>query len=257
MMDLAAFLRHVEASPLATRADWVRRWCRPAIDITRSAATSGLGPSGSRFGGSPDLEAGADWPRHEKGPYRFLAQIDLAELAALRASFHVRWAETLPTEGLLSLFVADDPTGDMDPEGEIFWGDPRYAIARLSPPGARRVATRPPPEVDFGEPVGISFAPAIDIPFDRYQVPNWPFRPQEAAAYEELRAKLHGPDYLFGYPAHCSLGYDPTPAGQIPLLTVASNDPQSWEWHDGDYLMLFFDPSAPRIGTFSLGADAG
>lgn len=255
MMDLAELMRRVDASRLASRRDWFRRWWRPAIDITRSVARSG--PGASRFGGAPDLQASEDWPRHEKGPYRFLAQIDLAELTAIRESFGVPWGETLPSAGLLSLFVADDPTGEIDPKCETFWGDPRYAIARLSPPGARRVSRQPPPEVDFGEPVGIAFAPAIDIPFDRYQVPDWPFTPEESDEYENLRTLLHGPDYLFGYPAHCSLGYDPTPAGQIPLLSLAGNDEQSWEWHDGDRLMLFFDRGAPRIGTFSLGADAG
>lgn len=248
-------MRRVEESPLATRGEWFRRWCRPAIAITRSAEVSGAG--GSPFGGAPDLEAGDDWPRHEKSPYRFLAQIDLADLSSIRASFGVPWAETLPSAGLLSLFVADDPTGEIDPEAEIFWGDPRYAIARLSPPGSPRVPRQPPAEVDFGEPVGIAFSLAIDIPHDRYQVPDWPFTPEEHDAYESLRAVLHRPDYLFGYPAHCSLGYDPTPAGQLPLLTLASNEEQSWEWHDGDYLMLFFEPRAPRTGTFSLGADAG
>ena len=248
-------MRRVEASPLATRGEWFRRWCRPAIDITRSAEMVGAG--GSRFGGAPDLEAGDDWPRHEKGPYRFLAQIDLADLSSTRASFGVPWAETLPSAGLLSLFVADDPTGEMDPKGEIFWGDPRYAIARLSPPGTPRVPRQPPPEVDFGEPVGLAFSLAIDIPHDSYQVPDWPFTPEECDAYESLRALLHGRDYLFGYPAHCSLGYDPTPPGQLPLLTLASNEQQSWQWHDGDCLMLFFERGAPRMGTFSLGADAG
>src|SRR4051812_36475317 len=90
-------MRRVEESPLATRGEWFRRWCRPAIDITRSAEM--LGAGGSRFGGAPDLEAGDDWPRHEKGPYRFLAQIDLAGAVsdsgvvrrALGGDVAVRW----------------------------------------------------------------------------------------------------------------------------------------------------------------------
>lgn len=252
-MDIETFISHVDASPLRTHAAWFRRWHRPAVSIATSAGPVPSG--GSRFGGAPDLPPDTAWPRHEKGPYRFLAQFNLAEVPHVRAAAGAD--SLLPGQGLLSLFVADDPTGKIDPECEVFWGDPRYALALLIDPQTALAPRPPAPEVDFGTPCGITFAPTIDIPFDPYQISPWPFTAQQEDAYTSLRERLHGPDYLFGYPTHCSLGYDPTPKGQLPLLTLQSSEDRCWQWHDGDCVMLFFDPRAVKPGLFSLGADAG
>lgn len=252
-MDLETFISHVEASPLIAHAAWFRRWYRPAVAITTIAGPVPIG--GSRFGGAPDLSPDRAWPRHEKGPYRFLAQFNLAEVPPVRL---VADADALlPDQGLLSLFVADDPTGEIDPQCDVFWGDPRYARALLFEPHTVLAPRPPPAEVDFGEPCGITFSPTIDIPFDPYQASPWPFALEHEDDYTNLRARLHGSDYLFGYPTHCSLGYDPTPKGQLPLLTLQSSEERCWEWHDGDCLMLFLDRQAVQPGLFTLGADAG
>src|SRR5262245_9213006 len=58
----------------------------------------------SRIGGCPDLPRGMKWPRRDgEGPYRFVLQISLAEVAA----FDV--ARVLPKAGLLSFFYARNP----------------------------------------------------------------------------------------------------------------------------------------------------
>jgi uncharacterized protein YwqG len=136
-LNVDELIERVKRSPHREHVDWFRQSHRPAVDIIAVEGEVRVG--GSRFGGAPDLPHDLEWPVHDKGPYRFLAQIDLAELAPICRGFRSPWSNALPRDGLLSLFVADDPTGEMDPEGEIHWGDPRYAIAILTPPGTRLV----------------------------------------------------------------------------------------------------------------------
>jgi hypothetical protein len=263
-MNVDELIEAVAQSPLREHAAWFRWWHRPMVAIR---TTSSVRPGGSRFGGAPDLPIGTAWPRHEKGPYRFLAQIDLAELAPHCASFAAPWSEALPKEGLLVLFVADDPTGEIDPEGEIFWGDPRYATALLVDKDAALAPQSPPAEVDYGAPIGIAFEPGVDIPYSRDQVSDWPFAKyaygtEEYVAYDRIRWSLREAEWrdahhLFGYPTGQTLAYDPTPAGQIPLLTLASNEERDWGWHDDGHLMLFLRRGALQPGWCSLAADAG
>jgi hypothetical protein len=260
MTDARALLDGwLRGAPLGVHREWFHRVLRPAVDIVRVDEVARL--AGSRLGGPPDLPADVEWPRHRKGPYRFLAQLDLAQIPPHHPALGPYGAR-LPSEGLLSLFVADDPTGELDPEAEVYWGDPSYAIGRLFSPNAQLAPRRPPPEVDFGTSRAIGFAPAMDVPADQEQVDEWPFADDDAVvdAYEALRARMHGPDYLFGYPTHCSLAYDPTPPDHVPLLTLASDDELSWCWHDGDCLMVFCEPRAvlaAQAGFFPLRADAG
>lgn len=245
--------RELASSVLAPHAAWLTEHARRAIDVRRVEDVSGR----SRLGGAPDLPRGMEWPRIGTRPYRFVAQLDLAALPREAMPLAVR--DALPMRGLLSLFVADDPTGELDPRAELDWTSPDYAIAILSEPDADLVAATPPVEVSFGTSVPISFAPTLDLPHDRDQVASWPTALDDDAAYEArhaLRRRLHD-DHLFGYPTHCTLAYDPTPKGQVPLASFFSDDALSWCWHDGDCLMLFVDPSQIRIGRFSLGADCG
>lgn len=77
---------------------------QPAYRITsqpRPLETLPLGAS--RFGGSPDLPAGFEWPQHRGRPITFLAQFDLSELQL----------PTLPPKGWLLFFydVAEQPWG--------------------------------------------------------------------------------------------------------------------------------------------------
>jgi hypothetical protein len=237
-------LRLVEQGPLAAHRAWFARVVRPAIAIHVAP-----GRGRSRFNGAADLPAGTAWPRHAHGPYRFLGQLDLAEVPS-----HGR----LPASGLLCLFVGDDPTGDLVPDGSFFWGSPGYALAHYVPAGTPTVSLAPPSDMTFGDEASLTFTETVDLPCDAEQAPDWPLTDSEVAAYEALRATLHDREHLFGYPEHQSLGYDPTPEGMVPLLSVSSRSELSWCWHDGDYLMLFGDPVKLAAGDVSdLGADAG
>jgi uncharacterized protein YwqG len=98
-----------EAKPAARPLDPARveATIRPFARIT---ATPGpTKPWESKFGGSPYLPLGTDYPRDRDGePLRLLAQLNLAELPAL---------EAFPREGIVEFFIsANDDVYGMDNE---------------------------------------------------------------------------------------------------------------------------------------------
>jgi uncharacterized protein YwqG len=246
-MDLSRFSQMVEQSPIANQQEYLQRHLRPAIDILRLDAAMRIG--GSHYGGSPDWPVGFAWPMHHLGPYRFLAQLNFAEIPNINVG--------LPKHGLLSLFVADDPTG----ESEFFWGDPGYVHAEFFSEPIGLVRTPPPAAMAFGSSWPIRYRSTVDLPFDQDQVDVWPFATDELLAqYNSLRQALHeSEDYLLGYPSHCSLAYDPTPGLEwIALFTADSDDALEWCWHDGDKLMIFIERERLQQCDFSnLRSDAG
>lgn len=230
---------------LSSHLNFIRRVLRPAVTILRDERPLEVGQS--RFGGIPDLPAGATWPTHDDGPYRFLGQLNFTELPENRGF--------LPKTGLLSLFVADDPSG----ESEYFWGDAGYISAVWLPDSSTVEPIRSPFSDQEQPGTALSFRSTLDIPYDAEQVDDWPFDEAGSDAFRALRTSLHASDdYLLGYPSHCSLAYDPTPPGSLPFLTLGSDESLDWCWHDGDKLMVFIDSDRLRAKDFSeLLADAG
>lgn len=246
--------RRIDANPaLRAHEAWLRSVLRPSVRL--SLEGDGHRSGGSRFGGSPDLPVSVDWPRHRFGPYRFLGQFDLVELEPYTSTMPAPWSQLLPREGVLSLFVGDDPTGEIDPRAEMFWGNPTYAVAHYASLGLELHRLTPPREVDFGTSVGVRFAADVELPFDRYQVPT--AEHDQLEALESARGEARRSHHLFGYPMHCSLGYDPTPKDMVPLLALESSGAREWQWHDGDCLMLFVTPGAVVPGWNALRSDAG
>ncbi|MBD1887265.1 DUF1963 domain-containing protein [Microcoleus vaginatus] len=246
-MDITHFLQMFEQTPLALHQDYLCSVLRPAIDIIR--CDSGINLAGSRYGGSPDLPERFEWPTHHLGLYRFLGQFNFAEIPHVNAN--------LPERGLLSLFVADDPDGESD----LFWGEPGYIHAEFFTDITRLVPNVPPDSVARGSSSTITFRQTFDLPFDEYQVDEWPFQTDElCASYGDLRNALHqSDDYLLGYPSHCTLAYDPTPGAEwISLFTANSDDELAWDWHDGDKLTIFIEIERLKKHDFSnLRSDAG
>lgn len=251
-MDLSGLRQRLRDSRFSEHSDYLVERARPCIDIEMTDEDLRLGMS--KFGGSPDLPPGMPWPESPNGPYRFLTQIDCSELPSLGVG--------LPTAGLLSLFVGVDSD-----DGKFFWRSPGYIKAFLFPPDARRTAVEPPESVSYGKARAIRFHAGVDIPFDRYQVQDWPLG-TDYNLWEEyglLRESLHvSPHYLLGYPAHDSLGYDPAAHLQTPgvdwqsLLSLGSDDELEWEWHDADRLMVFIERARLAKQDFSaLASDAG
>jgi hypothetical protein len=75
----------------------LRAAIRPAGQIVRKKGATPVGAS--KLGGKPDVPADFVWPKFQKRPLAFLAQLRMADLPAT-----VRADLALPTEGLLAFF---------------------------------------------------------------------------------------------------------------------------------------------------------
>jgi uncharacterized protein DUF1963 len=242
--DLAGYVAELG---LDEHREYLLGIARPSVEIITADAPVTRGCS--KLGGSPDLPAGFEWPHHELGPYRFIGQVNLADLP--------EGDHGLPGAGLLSFFYAHDENG------ESFWGDPDYVRAYRFDGVAALVPVEPPAAVRFGSTATLELQPGADVPpwpWDESAAKRWPIDESLRDAYWELRLRLHpGRRYLLGYPFNPTLGYDPTPGpGWRSLLTLDSDDALGWCWHDGDWLVTFIEEQRLRAGDFSqIMADAG
>ncbi|ATP42406.1 hypothetical protein CSE16_08590 [Solibacillus sp. R5-41] len=237
----------IAQSDIGIHKEYLRQVLRPAIDVLKHKDAE-LQLGCSRFGGEPDLQVGSEWPTYGTNPYRFLGQINFAEIPSTEANF--------PTKGILSLFVADDHP-DYDCNLEVF--EEGY-IHGIYIPELTNLETIISPNPDIGRAIAIKFSSRIDIPFDEYQLKDSPFMENQSDQYTEIRDSLHkSTDYLLGYPSHYTLAYDPTPGEEwVSLLTIDSDDDLEWCWHDGDKLMIFIELERLKNLDFSrLRSDAG
>ena len=90
----------------------------------------------SKFGGTPDLPSGAEWPTSGKSqtPLEFIAQINCADLA----EFHVRFP--LPTEGILYFFYHFEA----DSLGAVIHAANSADLIRSAPPEFGKLNENPP-----------------------------------------------------------------------------------------------------------------
>jgi len=250
------FVKLIRNSKIAKHSDFLLKHLRPSVEIILNKNTKTyLGCS--RFGGTPDLPIGTEFPTYKKSnkvyPYRFIGQINFSDIPSEENG--------IPKNGLLSLFVADY----IDDDG-LWWGEEGYVYAIYTPDLTNLENISSPQDYPFmdADSVVIEFRPTFDFPFDEYQVEDFPvdlikYGTDEYNEYHKIRNFLHGENYLLGYPSHCSLAYNPTPEGEwISLLTLNSDDNLKWCWHDGDYLMLFIKKEDLKKLNFSnLASDAG
>jgi hypothetical protein len=148
-----------ELEPLAAHAEYLRRIARPSVDIRL-----GDGPGDidrSRFGGSPYVPSDFVWPRHEEGEYRFLGQINFADIDSP--------PPVLPRSGLLSFFYA------YDEDGEIFWQDPGYVLAFYWTDCDGFNLRRQEGQESEGDSVAIRLMTGVDLPRRRVLRDDWPF----------------------------------------------------------------------------------
>jgi len=235
---LAEIISHVDS--VAEHAEFIMSLATPCASI--KLVDEDAEDAGSRFGGHPYLPDDFKWPAHDVGEYRFLGQINFAEIADRPAA--------LPDSGLLSLFYA------FDEDGEVFWGDDGYILGFYWPNYDGHSIFDSPNE-DLPDTRKIELTGGIDIPRHEDLRSDWPF---DSDALYELTDVLDANDeYLLGYPSFTSLAYDPTPEGDwISLLTVHSLDEFDWCWHDGDKLMVFIESERLAKRDFSyLKSDAG
>jgi uncharacterized protein DUF1963 len=95
---------HLAAAGLARVADDIVRLSRPCIrlDCHRAPDEAVLPAGCSKLGGTPDLPSGATWPSWRGSPMAFVAQVNLADIAAHDAE------GDLPHAGVLSFFCSVD-----------------------------------------------------------------------------------------------------------------------------------------------------
>ncbi len=248
-MNLQELRSQLQRSELRAYTDALLKHVRPTALLIRDDTEVQLAKS--RLNNAPDLPPDFEWPEHDLGPYRFLAQFNLGDLP-----------EGMPsasTQGLLSLFY------QYDQDGGCFWGDPGFVIARFFATDQKLVRTEQPESVNIGDPIPIKFVAGVDLPefsafIDKPKVIEWPLGRELANEYEEVRRSWHDHnDYLFGYPTNHTLGYDPTPdSSWQSLLTLGSDEDIGWFWHDGDTLVTFIESAKLADGDFSeIRADAG
>jgi uncharacterized protein YwqG len=254
--------------PLIGHADYLRRIAKPRVNIVIADAPPPQ-LSGSRFGGHPFAPRDFVWPSHETGRYRFLGQIDFAEVSACLGDRVGDGFDALPDSGLLALFYAEDE------EGEVFWGDDGYVIGAYWPCFDDHAPCHAP-DGKAPKSRALRFSPGTDLPQHEELREDWPFGEDgiECLATEAPSILGNGEDYLLGYPSFYSLAYDPTPKesrpkesaaqesapgeGWISFLTLRSHDRFDWCWHDGDKLMIFIESEKLRARDFRcLKTDAG
>jgi uncharacterized protein YwqG len=225
---------------VADHVEYIINLVKPSVDIAIVADKPQ--DVSSRFGGHPFVPTNFHWPIHEIGEYRFLGQINFAEISDRPTA--------LPNSGLLSLFYA------YDDEGEVFWGDDGYILGFYWPDYQNHIIFNSP-TANQPDSKRIKLTGGIDIPRHEDLRNDWPF---DDEVLNELSETIDAKDnYLLGYPSFTSLGYDPTPASEwISLLTVHSLDEFDWCWHDGDKLMIFIELDKLVARDFSfLKSDAG
>ena len=235
---LAKIISGIEA--VAEHVEYILNLAKPSVDIELVGETPD--DAGSRFGGHPLVPKGFQWPSHEVGEYRFLGQINFAEI--------INAPESLPKSGLLSIFYA------FDEDGEVFWGDDGYIRGFYwADFDGHSIFDSPTDDVPAARK--ISLTGGVDIPRHEDLREDWPFDSDEL--YQLTDAIAAKDEYLLGYPSFTSLAYDPTPDPEwISLLTVHSLDDFDWCWHDGDKLMVFIESENLEKRDFSnLKSDAG
>src|SRR5436190_24251382 len=93
---LAEIVSEIDA--VAPHREYLNKIAKPRVDI--ALVDDEPTAECSRFGGDPFVPVGFEWPQRDIGEYRFLGQINFAEIQDAPS--------ILPRSGLLSLFYAYD-----------------------------------------------------------------------------------------------------------------------------------------------------
>jgi len=241
---------------LSKHEDYFKSLILPSVEIIN--VESNIKIACSKLGGIPDVSSDFEWPKHQSGDYRFVAQFNLGEIS--QPFSH------LPEKGLLSIFIADHE--------DYFWNDDGYAKVYFFD---TEKELKPCSNPNFPDQpcISVKLETSIDIPLrlDLFKVQ--PLNDERLVGQldeeetedfeiqlEELFDKIADnkqSNYLLGYPLFTSLGYDPRESEDwTSLLTLWSVSELNWCWHDGDFLMLFIEKEKLEHGDFSyIKSDAG
>lgn len=234
--DLTA-LREELASALADagvqeQAEAIAALARPCVTLSTTSTGAGFIPLGaSRIGGDADLPADLEWPACQGVPLRFLAQLDLREVA------NVAPPGLLPDSGLLSFFYLGDletlTLEEPDPDAwRVIWIPPGAAplVRRGAPVAGSRVKVPPGAwsSPAFVEPSNEPFAPctvalgaALSLPDEDTAERELGVDPYDYDVLDAMDALRHRGHQLLGFASPVQ----DDPAGECPRTNgQASND---------------------------------
>jgi hypothetical protein len=194
----------------------------------------------SKLGGEPDMPPDLAWPTDAQGPLAFVAQLDLAEVAAASGP------EWLPKAGALYFFF-DDQCDRMTVRFTRHVGD-----------GPREPPTPLQPEREFGER-RVAFVRTPSRPTVRWLGLHPLLRP----ATEDLH-EAYEPDHrVGGYPSEIQLECLPAACEGFPrkfdatqtvwrlLLQVDADDELGMVWIDSGRIYVLVRETDALIGDFS------
>jgi uncharacterized protein (TIGR02996 family) len=245
---LVGRIRKFDLEPYQDRLLTLARPVLELNDVTLTAERS-IPPGGSKLGGRPALPRRTPWPRCGRGPLKFFAQFDLADLHPTTAG------RALPAAGLLSFFTYQNMEEDRH-------GDPRVIF---TPPGADLGLLDPPGDLDEnlgrpGRPATFTVRESLDLPA---ATEPWEGRlgfPNEAAAdhwevrdryWELLLAQRDLTHVLFGYARPRHLVCDPIPGPEWEqLISLKTDDDLGWGWGDGHELFWYIPTADLKTGRF-------
>ncbi len=214
---------------------------RPAFGITEQQIGDEMIPlRASKFGGGADVPDGFEWPTHRGNALDFLAQFDLAELAASPA------ADALPRTGLLSVFFHS--AGGVSDSGDVggwrfYRFDESEPLRRLLHPGSSIANPRNACRLDFDE--------TLTLPENWCWSESVSDEVQETYRNEVSETGLH--HQLLGWPRFLQSDADWFSINGLVrhLMTLGSNFELDWTWGDAGLLYFGIPTDALRTGDFS------
>ena len=193
----------------------------------------------TKLGGHPELPAKTKWPRVEGEPLTFLAQIALAEFVGLLPD------GALPTDGLLSFFMGNDPSGAA--------GYCENAKVLYTPPDAELVRHEVP--ADFCDVIyqaaKVRLHPTLRLPSPSNRHVTKLLKGAKLDAYASEVWDDTAPilPQLLGYRDH---GYDAEePATAQMLLQLPGDDQTEMQFGDAEVLAFFIDTKRLAAGKFT------
>lgn len=212
-------------------------------------------PGGSKLGGRPALPRGAAWPRSDRGPLRFFAQFDLADLHPTAGG------RPLPAAGLLSFFTYQNLPEDRHGDPRVIFTPPGVDLGLLDPPDDLAEDLGRP-----GRPATFKLRESLDLP---QATEPWEERiglPGDAAAdrwevrdryWNLLLAQRDIAHVLFGYARPRHLASDPIPSLEWEqLVSFRSDDDLGWGWGDGHELFWYVRTADLMAGQFDRTVEA-
>jgi uncharacterized protein YwqG len=196
-MDL---IQQLTEAGYAQQAQALAQMAKESVLLATSPAQeNSFRPGESKIGGHPHLPKGYDWPWFQEKPLAFLAQINLADVAAFDTN------HLLPKDGVLSFFYEGgvDVWG-FDPQDKggwrVFWFE-GAALTQTPPPEALEDALR-------FRPCKVSFQSDATYPTDTWETEQTLLHdktPEQKEAFWALwdaweEEKPEAKHRLFGHP---------------------------------------------------------